>query len=128
MTSDNGLERRAFLKGAAVGGAATATMGGSATVLAQGTTPAATPAGAPSGAPSGGPAGYQFLKPDEAAFVEAMVEISPRIVLASLSPFWIAMLAQAHACGMFFFVPAPAAISRATELAPCAFPLLADAS
>jgi gluconate 2-dehydrogenase gamma chain len=71
MTTENGLERRAFLKGAAVGGAAaSATMGGGATVLAQGTAAASPPAAA--SAPAG--AGYQYLKPDEAAFVEALVD------------------------------------------------------
>ena len=77
MTSDHGLERRAFLKGAAMGGAATATMGGSATVLAQTTNPGggqATPSAAAPAPAAAAPAGYQFLKPDEAAFVEAMVD------------------------------------------------------
>src|SRR5882757_3916823 len=77
-----GLDRRDFLKGAVVGGAAAA--GGTAAIatpeiaLAQQASPA-TPAAAP------GAAGYAFLNLDEAAFVEALVdhmvpadEVSPK--------------------------------------------------
>ncbi|MHB8268850.1 gluconate 2-dehydrogenase subunit 3 family protein [Bradyrhizobium sp.] len=76
------LDRRDFLKGAVVGGAAAA--GGTAAIatpeiaLAQQAAPAV-PAAAPA------PAGYAFLNLDEAAFVEALVdhmvpadEISPK--------------------------------------------------
>ncbi len=76
MTSKHGLERRAFLRSAAVGGAAaSSTIGG--TALAQGAPATAAAATAPAPAASAAaPAsqGYQYLKPDEAAFVEALVD------------------------------------------------------
>jgi gluconate 2-dehydrogenase gamma chain len=69
MTQDTGLNRRNLLKGAAVGGAASAT-GGAGQALAQ-----AAPAVAPAPATAApGAAGYMFLRPEEAAFVEAMVD------------------------------------------------------
>lgn len=75
MASDNGLERRSFLKGAAVGGAAATTALGGTTALAQNTAaPAAAPAAAAAAAGAAGGPGYQYLKPDEAAFVEALVD------------------------------------------------------
>jgi len=64
----SGSDRRTFLKGAVVGGAAAAS-GATATgaALAQGARPAAATA-----APA--PTGYAFLSPDEVAFVEALVD------------------------------------------------------
>lgn len=72
MSKDPGLQRRIFLKGAAAGGAAASTIGAAAPAAAQGAPPqpAATPP--PQAAPA--PAGYMFLKSDEAAFVEALVD------------------------------------------------------
>jgi gluconate 2-dehydrogenase gamma chain len=70
MTQDTGLDRRGFLKGAAAGGAAASSVGAATPVAAQ-TLTATAPAAAP--ASSGAP-GYQYLKPDEAAFVEALVD------------------------------------------------------
>ena len=66
MPNDPALARRNLLKGAAVGGAAALT------------TPAAAqpaPVGPPAAAATATPApGYMFLKPEEVAFVEAMVD------------------------------------------------------
>ncbi len=59
---DPGLGRRDFLKGAVVGGAAAATTGFETSAQAQ--QAAAAPAAA----------GYSFLNPEEAAFVEALVD------------------------------------------------------
>jgi gluconate 2-dehydrogenase gamma chain len=81
VMKESGLDRRDFLKGAVVGGAAAAGTGTIATPdIAQAETPAqAAPASAPAAA------GYTFLNLDEAAFVEALVdhmvpadEISPK--------------------------------------------------
>ena len=58
-----GLNRRAFLKSAVAGGAAAATVTLPQAAQAQAAAPTAPPA----------PAGYAFLNPEEAAFVEAMV-------------------------------------------------------
>ncbi|WP_431280649.1 gluconate 2-dehydrogenase subunit 3 family protein [Humitalea sp. 24SJ18S-53] len=66
MSNHPSLDRRSFLQGSAVGGAAAATLGGATQVAAQ-----AAPAAAPA-APSG--EGYTFLTPDEIAFVEALVD------------------------------------------------------
>src|ERR1700709_1066511 len=73
------LDRRDFLKGAVVGGAAVA--GGTAAIATPESALAQT--GAPAAAPSA--AGYAFLNLDEAAFVEALVdhmipadEVSPK--------------------------------------------------
>jgi gluconate 2-dehydrogenase gamma chain len=57
---DAGLARRDFLKGAVVGGAAAATTSFESSAQAQAAAPAA--------------AGYSFLNPEEAAFVEALVD------------------------------------------------------
>jgi gluconate 2-dehydrogenase gamma chain len=78
---ESGLDRRDFLKGAVVGGAAAA---GTGTIAASDIAQAETPAqAAPAPAPTA--AGYTFLNLDEAAFVEALVdhmvpadEISPK--------------------------------------------------
>jgi gluconate 2-dehydrogenase gamma chain len=70
MSSEPSLDRRGFLKGAAAGGAAASTIGGTAAAVAQAPA-AAAPAAA---AAASGAAGYMFLKPDEAAFVEALVD------------------------------------------------------
>jgi gluconate 2-dehydrogenase gamma chain len=59
------LDRRNFLKGAAVGGAAVA--GGAAAIAPPEAAQAQQPAAAPA-------AGYEFLNLDEAAFVEALVD------------------------------------------------------
>ncbi len=64
MSNHPSLDRRSFLQGSAVGGAAT--LGGATQVAAQ---PA--PAAAPQGSDA---AGYMFLKPDEIAFVEALAD------------------------------------------------------
>jgi gluconate 2-dehydrogenase gamma chain len=61
MEDDKGFGRRDFLKSAVLGGAAAATAGLPAQVAAQSNT--AAPA-----------AGYTFLNPEEAAFVEALVD------------------------------------------------------
>ena len=64
----SGSDRRTFLKGAVVGSAAAASCAtATGAVLAQGTRPAP-----PGAAPT--PPGYVFLTPDEAAFVEALVD------------------------------------------------------
>ena len=75
---EQGLDRRDFLKGAVVGGAAAA--GGTSAIVTPEIAQAQQPAAA---APE--PAGYAFLNLDEAAFVEALVdhmipadEISPK--------------------------------------------------
>jgi gluconate 2-dehydrogenase gamma chain len=60
------LDRRNFLKGAAVGGAAVA--GGAAAIAPPEAAQAQQPAAAPAAA------GYEFLNLDEAAFVEALVD------------------------------------------------------
>ncbi|MGG5811945.1 gluconate 2-dehydrogenase subunit 3 family protein [Falsiroseomonas sp. CW058] len=87
MTQDTGLHRRGFLKGAAAGGAAASSIATALPAAAQGgAAPAGAAAAAPAAAPAAsGAAGYMFLKPDEAAFVEALVdtmipadEFSPR--------------------------------------------------
>jgi gluconate 2-dehydrogenase gamma chain len=77
---EQGLDRRDFLKGAVVGGAAAA--GGTSAITTPEVAHAQQPA-APAAAPE--PAGYAFLNLDEAAFVEAMVdhmipadEVSPK--------------------------------------------------
>ncbi|MGG5822951.1 gluconate 2-dehydrogenase subunit 3 family protein [Falsiroseomonas sp. HW251] len=70
MKQESSLDRRAFLKGAAAGGAAASSIGSSATpAAAQGSAP-------PGAAPPPQPAapGYMFLRSDEAAFVEALVD------------------------------------------------------
>jgi gluconate 2-dehydrogenase gamma chain len=66
-----GLDRRIFLKGAVVGGAAAVGTTVPQTALAQASPPAgnAKPAAA-----EPAPAGYTFLAPDEAAFIEAVVD------------------------------------------------------
>src|SRR5438309_9965194 len=67
----NDLDRRDFLKGAAVGGVAAASVGAATgpteTAQAQQLAPAANPA-------NPNAAGYVFLNLDEAAFVEAVVD------------------------------------------------------
>ena len=75
---EQGLDRRDFLKGAVVGGAAAA--GGTSAIA---TPESAHAQQAPAAAPE--PAGYAFLNLDEAAFVEALVdhmipadEVSPK--------------------------------------------------
>jgi gluconate 2-dehydrogenase gamma chain len=75
------LDRRDFLKGAVVGGAAAA--GGTAAIAT--TEIALAQQAAPAPADAAGPAGYTFLNLDEAAFVEALVdhmvpadEVSPK--------------------------------------------------
>jgi len=60
----DGFNRRAFLKGAAAGGAAVVTV----------TLPPAAQAQPQGQAPAAGSAGYAFLNPDEAAFIEAVVD------------------------------------------------------
>jgi len=79
MTEETGLDRRAFLKGAAAGGAAASSIATTANAQAQPavtTLTTAAPAGVAPAATGGGPGalGYQYLKPDEAAFVEALVD------------------------------------------------------
>jgi gluconate 2-dehydrogenase gamma chain len=76
-----GVDRRDFLKTAVATGAAAA--GGTAAVAVSETAQAEQPS--PAAAPAAEPAGYAFLNPDEAAFVEALVdhmvpadEISPK--------------------------------------------------
>lgn len=64
-----GLDRRGFLKGAAAGSAAASSVAAATPAAAQGAAPPR--AAAP---PSPDSPGYAFLKPDEAAFVEAMVD------------------------------------------------------
>jgi gluconate 2-dehydrogenase gamma chain len=78
---EQGLDRRDFLKGAVVGGAAAA--GGTSAIAATEAANAQQPAATAPAAPE--PAGYAFLNLDEAAFVEALVdhmipadEISPK--------------------------------------------------
>jgi gluconate 2-dehydrogenase gamma chain len=66
--AEHGFGRRAFLKGAVVGGAAAATGTGIAPHDAQAQQPAAAPAAASASA------GYAFLNLEEAAFVEALVD------------------------------------------------------
>jgi len=66
---DDGFDRRAFLKGAVVGGAAAVTSTMAPTAAAQARPQA--PATAASAPP---PPVYSFLNPDEAAFVEAVVD------------------------------------------------------
>ncbi|PZW44919.1 gluconate 2-dehydrogenase gamma chain [Humitalea rosea] len=77
MPKDPALARRNFLKGAAVGGTAAATLGGAAlttpAVAQPAPAPAAPAAAAPAAAAMPAP-GYMFLKPEEVAFVEAMVD------------------------------------------------------
>ena len=64
MKNDS-FDRRSFLKGAVVGGAAAVTAG----------LPNAAPAQQPAPAPaSNANPGYEFLNPDEAAFIEAVVD------------------------------------------------------
>ena len=65
---NDGFDRRAFLKSAVAGGAAAAAVNIPQSAQAQ---PAAAPSAAPSAAIS---AGYAFLNPEEAAFVEALVD------------------------------------------------------
>src|SRR5450631_938458 len=60
---NDGFDRRAFLKSAVAGGAAAATVAIPQPALAQG-----------AAAPAGASAGYAFLNPEEAAFVEALVD------------------------------------------------------
>jgi gluconate 2-dehydrogenase gamma chain len=64
---NDGFDRRAFLKGAVAGGAAAATVKLPQSAQAQGL-----PARA--GADAAASAGYAFLNPEEAAFVEALVD------------------------------------------------------
>ena len=66
---ENAFDRRAFLKSAVAGSAAAATVALPPSALAQ--QGAAVPANATA---SAAPAGYAFLTPDEAAFVEALVD------------------------------------------------------
>lgn len=69
------LERRSFLKGAAVAGAAVATFQTPAPTMAQAPQAASAAAGAAAGDPHAAALpGYQFLKPEEAAFVEAVAD------------------------------------------------------
>ena len=58
-------DRRSFLKGAVAGSAAAAAGGAAPAAFAQ-TAPGATPAESP--------AGYQFFRPAEASFIEALVD------------------------------------------------------
>jgi gluconate 2-dehydrogenase gamma chain len=60
---NDGFDRRAFLKSAVAGGAAAATVAIPQTAQAQ-----------PAAAPAAASAGYAFLNPEEAAFVEALVD------------------------------------------------------
>jgi gluconate 2-dehydrogenase gamma chain len=69
--TEPGFGRRDFLKGAVVGGAAAAAA--SSTVAATTAAVAATES-APQAASAPPTAGYEFLNPDEAAFVEAVVD------------------------------------------------------
>jgi len=73
--TDQNLDRRDFLKGAVVGGAAAATTGAALPqdALAQQPAAAAAAAAAPAAA-APAPAGYAFLNLEEAAFVEALVD------------------------------------------------------
>jgi gluconate 2-dehydrogenase gamma chain len=78
---EQGLDRRDFLKGAVVGGAAAA--GGTSAIAATEAANAQQPAATAPVAPE--PSGYAFLNLDEAAFVEALVdhmipadEVSPK--------------------------------------------------
>jgi gluconate 2-dehydrogenase gamma chain len=66
---NDGFDRRAFLKGAVAGGAAAATVALPQPAQAQAVAPA--PAGQGSPAPANT---YAYLNPDEAAFVEALVD------------------------------------------------------
>ena len=62
---ENAFDRRAFLKSAVAGSAAAATVALPQSASAQQAAASAAPAGSP---------GYAFLTPDEAAFVEALVD------------------------------------------------------
>ena len=74
MANQSGLDRRGFLKGAAAGSAAAGTLGTTTAAVAQGNAPPGAAAPPAAAAPANGAAGYMFLKADEAAFVEAMVD------------------------------------------------------
>ncbi len=121
MTKQNGLERRAFLKSAAIGGAAaSATAGGSAVVLAQAPA-AAQPAAAPAAAAATGP-GYQYLKPDEAAFVEALVdtmipadELSPKGTDVGINIFIDRALADGWGKGDRLYMQGPWKLGTANQ-------------
>jgi len=74
MPEEPNLQRRSFLTGAAIGGAAATALGATALPAAAQTAPAPVPVPAPVVPVSTASPGYTLLTPDEAAFVEAMVD------------------------------------------------------
>jgi gluconate 2-dehydrogenase gamma chain len=104
------LDRRDFLKGAVVGGAAAA--GGTAVIATSETAKAEAPAPATPTAPEA--AGYAFLNLDEAAFVEALVdhmvpadEVSPKGTDLGVNVYIDRALAGAWGKGERLFMQGP---------------------